>query len=169
MEDLLGTFLFKKRNIPSIKLDIRDIADTMQINADGKGCLRSELRAFQWEVLTRKTRIEESIGCFISDRSTVDLAAYWAVGDTEEILDSESKSYLLKCKEIASKYDFHIHLPFGAIPFVEDGKRPTSEVFNQNTCDTIKKFLIQWDLPHLSLTHTDRNQRLTECLNYLSF
>lgn len=167
VEDLLGTSLFKELGISNIKLDIRNIIDSSQINADGQGCHRNNLRAFQWAVLKEKAKNEEQVGAFITDRSTVDMAAYWIVRDTDGTLDDESDSYLIACKEIASKYDFHIHLPFGAIPFVDDGKRPTSVVFNKKICDSIKNLLIQWNLPHFSLTHSHRNQRLAEVLNFL--
>lgn len=167
LEDLLSTSLFKESGISSVKIDIRKIVDSMKVNADGKGCDRNSLRAFQWAVLQEKVRAEEPFELFITDRSTVDMAAYWLVRDSDGTLDEEGKKYLSKCRELASRYDLHIHLPFGAIPFTEDGQRPLSEAFNKNTCKTIKDLLLKWNLTHISLSESGRKERADEVISYL--
>ena len=168
MEDLLETASFKDAGISSIKLDIRKIIDSMHLNVDGQRSSRSRLRAFQWSVLREKIKNEAHLKCFITDRSSVDMAAYWIARDSDGRLDKESELYLSACKEVASKYDIHIHLPFGSIPFIDDGKRPTSESFNQKTCEMIESLLEKWKLPYLSLTPSNRNQRVDAVLNHLS-
>ncbi|MCK4623340.1 MAG: ATP-binding protein [Desulfuromonadales bacterium] len=167
LNDLLMTPMFKQHGIINVQLNIRGIIDTIGIQADGRGTNYRQRRKFQWTLLEKKTLQESSHVSYVTDRSTVDMAAYWIVRDTKGPLDTEGEKYLTKCREIASKYDFHIHLPFGAIPFVSDGQRPSSEIYNKKTCEAMKGLLEQWELPHISLTQSGREERVEEVVSYL--
>lgn len=167
LEDLLETPFFRAYGISNVKLDVRKTIELMRIKAGGVVGEQNRQREFQWGILKKKLILEDLYDNYATDRSTVDMAAYWLVRDTDGNLDEESKNYLSKCKVFASRYDFHVHLPFGAIPFVEDGQRPSSELFNKRTCDTIKNLLKQWNLPHISLVNTGRKERIDEIISFL--
>lgn len=94
LNDLLMTPMFKTHGIVSVQLDVRKIIDSMGIRADGIGADDHQLRQFQWVLLEEKNRQENFHDSYITDRSTVDMAAYWIVRDAKDTLDSEGEKYL---------------------------------------------------------------------------
>jgi predicted ATPase len=152
LNDLLETALFKERGIKPIQLDNRRILSGMDLRADGVGAERGRRREFQWKLLSEKKKLEINKFAYITDRSTVDMAAYWMVRDAEGAIDSEGEEYIAECKAFALQFDLHVHLPFGAIPFKADGQRPQDENFNKLTCETVLCFLDEWKLNYISLT-----------------
>jgi len=167
LKDLLVTPIFKQYGIVSVQIDVLEIINAMGIRADGAGTNCQDLRKFQWLLLEKKIDLESCLSSSISDRSTVDMAAYWIVRDAKGSLDAEGEIYLAKCREFALMYDFHVHLPFGAIPFVNDGQRPSSEIFNKKTCNIMRSLLDQWGLPYVCLNKSGRKERVDEVLFYL--
>ena len=82
-----------------------------------------------WEMqktlFKRKTKMENSLACFIADRTTIDNAAYalfW-LGRNEEIPQEELSKYVDDCKEHMKRYTHIIFFPHGRIPLVDDGVR----------------------------------------------
>jgi len=165
--DLLKTTIFNNAHIIKSQLNVRNILSEMGVRADGRNNNQQKRRRFQWELLEKKISLESNLGSFITDRSTVDMAAYWIVRDTVGGIDTEDEKYMKECHTYALKYDVHIHLPFGKIPFTNDGKRPTDKAYNEKSCRTIKELLQEWELPHISLEKTDPIERVTEVIDYL--
>lgn len=167
LNDLLRTAVFKRTKIVKSQLDVRKILHAMGIRADGKNANRQQLRDFQWALLEEKIRQESVLGSYITDRSTVDMAAYWITRDAINGIDADGERYLEKCQSYASRFDVHIYLPFGKIPFNEDGQRPIGRVYNENSCKAIQELLEKWNLPHVTLIKTEPHERVEEVLSFL--
>jgi len=82
-------------------------------------------KLLQKEVLERKIKLETEHSHFISDRTTLDNAAYclrWLA--REEGIDSWMEDYIKKCFDHAKEaYDVIVICPWGAIPLEDDGIR----------------------------------------------
>jgi len=167
LTDLLATAAFRNAKIVRSQLDIRKILDSMGIRADGVNATGRQLRAFQWALLEEKIRQEGGLTSFITDRSTVDMASYWIIRDAVNGIDDEGRKYLRKCQSYASEFDFHVHLPFGKVPFNDDGQRPTDRDYNEKSCETMKELLEAWAIPHVTLSETDPQGRVAEVLKFL--
>jgi predicted ATPase len=167
LNDLIQTTVFIKYGIKSILMDTRSILSKMGLRADGYGSDPARMKVFQWALLEEKVKLENLETNYITDRSTVDLAAYWLIRDVTGGLSEEDERYLGDCKAFASKYDLHIHLPFGVIPFTDDGNRPKERLFNEGICRTVHRLLNEWNLPHLSIESVDRVERVREVLSFI--
>jgi predicted ATPase len=167
LNDLIQTPALIKCGIKSVLMDTRRILSKMGLRADGFGSDPGRMKAFQWALLEEKVKLENLETNYITDRSTVDLAAYWLIRDVKGGLSEEDERYISDCKAFASKYDLHLHLPFGAIPFTDDGHRPKERLFNECICRTVNRLLYQWNLPHLRLESVDRLERVREVLSLI--
>ncbi|MBP3955335.1 ATP-binding protein [Gemmata sp. G18] len=125
-----------------------------------------ETRSFQQAYFLRKRTIERDVVSFITDRSFVDVAAYWAVRDTAGMGQDERDELVTQCRQEAAKYDLHVYLPFGSIPFVSDGYRPTDLELHKAIDLQIRAFLDKWGLRYRVLETADLDERvdlLTNC------
>tara|TARA_R110001583_G_scaffold195128_3_gene369579 strand:- start:13911 stop:14474 length:564 start_codon:yes stop_codon:yes gene_type:complete len=165
--DLLDSVFFKDRKIDKSQIDIRRMAIDLGVNAGGTENQDLSLREFQWRVLEAKRKSEYGLKLYITDRSTVDMATYWLVRESPNEIDDEGVKYIDACRNYAAIFDLHIHLPFGAIPFMNDGERPSSVNFNRQTCLQVQKFLNEWKVPHITINETGREERVNEVISIL--
>lgn len=120
---------------------------------------REQNREFQMLYFIKKKKMENNLDDFLVERSFVDIAAYWLIRDTYDLNIDEQNKLLLPCYEESKKYDLHIYLPFGLIPFEDDGYRPSNIEFNKKICRQTKKFLTEWNLKYIEIKTDDLKQR----------
>lgn len=81
----------------------------------------SQKRAFQIHYLERKLALESSETDYITDRSFLDVAAYWIEYNQ---MNHESRHWFIeKCRKNAARYDAHFYFPVGLLPLEADGFR----------------------------------------------
>ncbi len=165
LNDLLLNRQIKEHVCQAAQIDTRSILTDMGLRADGFGCSSKSMREFQWRVLEEKQRSESKLASFITDRSYLDLAAYWVTRHNEH--DQETADYIDRCIEAAATYTTHIFLPYGRIPFSEDSFRPSDPVFLSNVSNTISSQLTESNLPHMTLAEADRDKSVALILNYI--
>ncbi|MFD3627323.1 AAA family ATPase [Streptomyces sp. NPDC058698] len=129
---------------------------------------REESRYFQLAYYVQKEaderRTKES---FITERSFVDVAAYWIERDTYDRSDFEQRILVDPCAEAARTYDIHIYLPFGGVPFSPDGWRSEDRAFHERIDRRIRRLLEKWELPHIAITSADLSERVSFVLDEL--
>lgn len=128
---------------------------------------REETREFQLRYLQRKLCLESGIENYMTERSTVDVAAYWLVRDAFDLPVRDRDEYIERCKAHACKYDLHIFLPFGLIPFHFDGYRSENLEFHKQIDLQIRAFLSEWRVEHITLDSVDLDSRIEQVLEHV--
>jgi nicotinamide riboside kinase len=132
---------------------------------------KDETMEFQIRYFIKKKDIEKGSNNFITDRSFIDIAAYWIVRDNnpEEPVDNNIKLNLLgECRHQSLKYDIHFYLPFGIIPFKSDGYRSEDILFHQMIDLKIMDLLYHWNINFITLKTADINKRVSTVLSWLA-
>jgi hypothetical protein len=125
---------------------------------DGLTQERSAL--YQSLYLIQKCSSESTADGYITDRSFIDVAAYWLERDAIGCGDDFKGIILEACQRLTSFYDLHFYLPFGLIPFERDGQRADNEDFHRVIDERIRWLLEKWEVPHVSITVVDRKERV---------
>ncbi|HLL00425.1 MAG TPA: ATP-binding protein [Myxococcaceae bacterium] len=125
---------------------------------------RDELQWFQRTYLKRKQEIEAGQRRFLTDRSFVDVAAYWLRRDAMGLEASEIEPVVNACREGASKYDLHIYCPFGVFPFKPDGYRSDNVAHHQEIGEQIAELLKDWGVKFITLDTPDHSERIARVL-----
>jgi len=124
-----------------------------------------ELQRFQRRFVQQKTDHEAGCDHFITEHSFVDCATYWVVRDQQSNDVSSTEDELTaRCRQLSRQYTIHIVLPFGGIPFREDGYRSTDLKLHRRVADQIETFLKSWHLPHVILRKSDLHGRVREVI-----
>jgi nicotinamide riboside kinase len=158
----LALELSKYRNlcVPEfVTADARTLLDEMNHHSMDQ-MTREQLREFQLLYLERKLAIEAQLSSLITERSTVDVAAYWLVRDGFDLPPITRDPYIEKCRIHALSYDLHVYLPFGVLPFVFDGYRSENLSFHKAIDNQIKTFLQDWGIHYITLDTTDLKSRV---------
>lgn len=121
---------------------------------------QSQRQLFQLKYLDEKIQLEENMDNYISDRSYVDIAAYWVIRDAIDEPESRKETMVERCKILAQHYDLHIFLPFGIIPFEYDGYRSKNIKQDQQISNQILCFLEKWKLDYIIINEIDFSKRL---------
>ncbi|NUQ77828.1 MAG: AAA family ATPase [Polyangiaceae bacterium] len=127
---------------------------------------RDQLRTFQLRYFSRKQQIEQNQDHYVTDRSFVDVAAYWVQRDTLEI-PAERNRLVLPCLGEAKKYDIHFYIPYGSIDFEPDGYRSNDLRFHQRIDRQILEFLKEWQLPYIQIQPPNHDERIKIVLDYI--
>lgn len=147
------------------------------INADARsvirdlGCKSMDLmsrdqnRMFQILYFEKKRKMESGLDSFLAERSFVDIASYWIIRDAYDLKIEEQNKIIIPCKEEAKRYDLHVYLPFGLIPFEADGYRSNDMDFHRRIDKQMKKFLEDWNLKFIELKTDDLEQRVSIVTN----
>lgn len=157
--ELMKDFRIKERLEIVLNADARSIIREL-------GCrsmdimTREQNREFQILYFKKKKKMENNLENFLVERSFVDVAAYWLIRDTYDLGIEEQDKLIFPCYEESKKYDLHIYLPFGLIPFEDDGYRPSNIEFNKEICRQTKKFLTEWNLNYIEIKTGDLEQRI---------
>jgi hypothetical protein len=125
---------------------------------------RDEKCSFQLAYFLRKEHLERDATDFLVERSFVDVAAFWIERDMAGRPPSAQSFLLEPCRELAQKYDLHIYMPLGAVPYVQDGWRSSDLAENERIDHSIKAFLGAWQLPHITMPSGTREQRVAIAL-----
>jgi hypothetical protein len=121
---------------------------------------QDDTRAFQLEYYRRKLEQEAAISDFVTDRSFVDVAAYWLERDTVGCTSVVRDQLLPPCREQSAKYTLHIYLPFGLVPFEKDGYRSENIDLHKAVDRRIAELLRSWELRVLALDTSDHVRRV---------
>jgi len=164
MSDIVSALCSYDDQFSAEYIDVRAIADRMNVK-DAVKHSQSNLLDFQTEIYSEKYRHEFGKTKYVTDRSYLDLAAYYAIRESE--LGKVSASYVESCILMARSFDLHIHLPFGRLAFEEDGYRPSNVGFNIDIDCYIKSKLAELSLRHLTIKTPDRSFSVSMVLNEL--
>jgi nicotinamide riboside kinase len=125
---------------------------------------RDELRQFQRTYLARKQEIEAGLSRYLTDRSFVDVAAYWLRRDAPGLDPEEVEPVVSACRAGAGKYDLHIYCPFGLFPFKPDGYRSDNIEYHREIGEQIASLLSDWGLKFITLDTPDHQERIARVL-----
>lgn len=119
-----------------------------------------DLLAFQRAYLARKLELEHGRGGYVTDRSFVDVAAYWLERDSAAAEAQESQRFVAECRVAAKRYDLHVYFPPGITPFQSDGYRSENAEFHLRINDRIVALLDAWSVNPLVLNSGDIEERV---------
>lgn len=123
---------------------------------------REELKSFQLNYYEKKKQIEKGLNDFLAERSFVDVAAFWLIRDTFEQGIDEQNRLIIPCQTESQKYDLHIFLPFGIIPFESDGYRSEDIELHTKVSAQMKSFLVEWNLMFVEIDTDDLHLRVDQ-------
>ncbi|MGI5143924.1 AAA family ATPase [Streptomyces sp. CA-106110] len=165
---LLRDARFQKYATEIRSINARDTLARLGFSAMDK-MSREEARYFQLAYYIQKESDERK--CregFITERSFVDVAAYWIERDTHDRSHFEKMMLIDPCAENARAYDIHIYLSFGSIPFYPDGWRSEDVSFHERIDRRIRSLLGEWGLHYIAITSADLSERVACVLEGLS-
>jgi nicotinamide riboside kinase len=126
---------------------------------------RTEMREFQLLYYFKKTLVEEGQDNFVTDRSFVDVAAYWLERDAFDLSQTVQTLLTAQCRQGARKYDLHVYLPFGIIPFRSDGYRSEDLSLHRRIDTRIKTLLKEWNIKFIELATSNHQDRVDLVIN----
>ncbi|GAB3967434.1 ATP-binding protein [Plantactinospora veratri] len=122
---------------------------------------------YELAYFARKVGREVDVDSFLTDRSFVDVAAYWLERDAAG-RGAYIESLLVEpCRRLAHNYDLHFVLPMGMIPFEEDGRRSSDGEFHARIDARIRRLLDQWGIAHVEVTEAELPGRVEIVLKAL--
>lgn len=163
---LLDEPLIKQLNLKSIDVDARRIIDAMHhMNIDNMTC--EERIAFQREYAATKIALEENETDYITQRSFVDIAAYWVVRDAVNETIQFKQEMIDLCRKWAMRYDKHIFIPFGQIPIEFDGYRSLDTAQYYAVSEKIEWYLNEWKIGYHRISSANLCQRIESAKAYI--
>lgn len=126
-----------------------------------------ELRQFQKKYFKEKVDREKDGDFYITERSYVDIAAYWMIRDAIDYVGPDN-NIIDKCKILSKSYSLHIYLPFGIVPFTSDGYRSENVELHKSIDKKIEDLLIKWELKFLRLNTAHVSYRVSTVLKYIA-
>lgn len=149
-----------------VTADARDLLEEMGHHSMDV-MTKEQTLEFQRRYLERKLALEAGAHPILTERSTVDVAAYWLVRDAAGLPVGSRDEYVETCRAHAEKYDLHVYLPFGVIPFRSDGYRSENLDFHEQIGRQIKTLLDEWKLEYITLEMADMNDRVARILEHV--
>jgi len=165
----LGERLVRDRRLSSFNLAI--------VSADARSILTGfghqsldrltqiDLCAFQLQYFVKKLEQEADLANYITDRSFLDIAAYWTQRNGSILPEHEQRYLVGQCQRASARYDLHVYLPFGAIPFVDDGYRATDRTLEESIDRKIQSLLMDWGLKFVKVNQVVIEARVEEVVN----
>ena len=120
----------------------------------------NQTREFQRAYFAQKLENERNVNSFLTDRSYVDVAAYWVVRDTAGLNSEIQNELTIPCQHEVKKYDLHVYFPFGLVPFASDGYRSTDIRFHSVIDEKIRAYLDDWKVEFRSLNTMVLSERV---------
>jgi len=132
---------------------------------------QAESKIFQIKYFQKKKKLEDGANNYITDRSFVDIAAYWTIRDTSDNDKNSEESHELmnECQLLSKNYDFHFYLPFGLFPFESDGYRSEDLIFHKKIDCAIINFLQQWKVNYAVLDCISIQERISSIIDRITF
>jgi len=146
-----------------VAVDARALLDELGFRSMDK-MTRGQSREFQQLYFRRKIEIESGRESFLTDRSFVDIAAYWVCRDTFDLSEAEQRLLLDPCRHATKKYDIHFYFPSGLIVFEHDGYRSDDIEFHMRIDRCILRYLVEWQIPYVTIVESDINKRIETVL-----
>jgi nicotinamide riboside kinase len=125
---------------------------------------RDELLQFQREYLALKQQMEGERDRYLTDRSFVDVAAYWLRRDAIELGPEQREELVEVCRVAAQRYDLHVYCPFGVVEFKPDGYRSEDLRHHREIGEQIASFLSEWGVRFITLDTADHGERVARVL-----
>jgi nicotinamide riboside kinase len=163
---LMTVPLLKIKLNKTINVDARSLVAKMGFSNMNSMSIE-ETRYFQHFYFDTKVGLERLESSFLAERSFVDVAAYWLERDSIGLQCGERDDFLSRCRTESVKYDLHIYLPFGVIPFEQDGHRSGDMSFHRRIDDRIQHLLVEWNLANISVPFQDLTERISAVSNWL--
>jgi nicotinamide riboside kinase len=117
---------------------------------------------FQQVYFRKKSTLERSFERFVTDRSFVDVAAYWI-----EYTGRTDDAFVSQCEYESKNYDVHLYFPPGVISFESDGYRSADAEVHRRIDESIVRLLHRWRIDAITLMKIDIEDRLNEVLHRL--
>lgn len=138
-----------------------------EMGYDRIGDIRDQ-EGFKKKVLAKQIETEETMGTFISDRSTIDCWVLWQRWNICKAMSEDTEKYYYPSFEQSKKYTHVIYVP-PMFPPTEDGFRWTDAHYQKQIDRLVRMTLYEWDL--LSRTYvvqsSDVDKRVTEVRDWL--
>jgi predicted ATPase len=150
---------FRKAVNKFIYVDGRELLREMGCQSMNKMSMQQQ-KEYQLRYYRKKIEKEENLDNYITDRSFVDIAAYWLTRDTFDQSVQEQELLISPCKKLAMKYDYTFYLPSGSIEFEKDGYRPEDFEFNKAIDKRIKLFLDEWGIEYYKIWFKSLDERV---------
>jgi len=126
-----------------------------------------ETRYFQLTYFIRKLYGERGRSSFVTERSFVDIAAYWMERDTLGCSQFEQRILMDPCEMEAKSYEIHFYLPFDVVPFQSDGWRSEDLDFHRRVDRRIHSLLEAWKINYVTLSTPSHTERIETVLRHL--
>jgi predicted ATPase len=126
---------------------------------------REDRRAFQRRYFTEKRQNEDGRTDYFTERSFVDIAAFWI--DTSTDPDELTSDFVNECEMAARWYDLHVYLPVGVIPLEADGLRSNSAAYHSAIDSSVRRLLQRWRLRYVELRDPAIGTRVGQVLQAL--
>jgi len=124
-----------------------------------------ERRLFQRRYLDRKTALERSENDYITDRSFVDVAAYWI--EYNGLTSSADDDFVAACQKGAMRYDAHFYFPVGLVSLESDGFRSVDTVSRVRVDSLIQSLTSEWGVHCIHLDIANLDQRAARVIEVL--
>jgi nicotinamide riboside kinase len=152
-----------------LNVDARKIQDEMAERSIDMMSLE-KLQEFQMRYFSQKKQLEKDIDFYLTERSFIDIAVYWILRDAKYEKESTKQKVIEMCKIESERYNLHIFLPFGIIPFEKDGYRSLNMEHQYEFSEKVKYFLHEWKLEFIELNCDDlKKKRSVAVEKILSF
>lgn len=118
----------------------------------------------QKEILKR-TKEQQSIESFVSDRTAIDLASY-AIMEMEGPLDVQR--YIDECAKMATSYDYIFFCPWEGREILDNNKRTLDPWYQFAVHSVQQEVMGMFNIPRKVLTKSDVGDRVSEAMGYIS-
>lgn len=123
-------------------------------------------RHFRISYFETKRRIEQGTNRYLTDRSFVDIAAYWVLHDNRD--EQERWSQLVApCRQLSTMYDIHFFFPNGLVPQELGGRRSFDRQLHEDVSQKIHHFLTEWNLQYIELSSGSLAHRVQEAIDWI--
>lgn len=148
----LAKALAKKFGYPLIPEIAREVMAEMGMASPRELRGKAEKgKDFQMKCLGRQIEEEKKHKNFVSDRTTIDNAAYWMKWHAHKNPSHVNTEYYQTAWENAKKYDLLVYLP-PEIPLVDDGCRSTDKDYQEEMAWLIGVLLYVWGKYRITVT-----------------
>ena len=152
---------FSKYDLRYIGADARTLLEERALrNVDEMS--KEQRIDFQLAYFERKLSLEHSHESYITDRSFVDVAAYWI-----EYTTLPNDKFVSRCRHESKRYDTHVYFPPNLIGFESDGYRSFDLDVHRRIDELIVTLLKDWSIQPVAIQKVDLDGRLVELLIHL--
>lgn len=123
---------------------------------------------FKRHVLKAQIDLEEELGNFISDRSTIDCWVLWQRWNLNHAMTYDTEAYYVTARAQAALYSHIIYVP-PHFPPAEDGFRWTDLDYQKQIDRLVRMSLFEWDLLDrtLFITGENLNERVAQVMGWM--